>query len=56
MGVSLTDAGSLQVSFLAGPAGLAYSVAHAFSWVGVNVTFDTHSQSPSAGMLAVGSA
>jgi hypothetical protein len=38
MGFSLTDAGSLQVSFLAGPAGPACSV-HACSWVGVSVTF-----------------
>jgi hypothetical protein len=39
MGFSLIDAGSLQVSFLAGPAGPAYSVVHACSWVGVSVTF-----------------
>jgi hypothetical protein len=39
MGFSLTDAGSLQVSFIAGPAGPAYSVAHACSWAGVSVTF-----------------
>jgi hypothetical protein len=39
MGFSLTDAGSLQVSFLISPAGPAYSVAHACSWPGVSVTF-----------------
>jgi hypothetical protein len=36
MGFSLTDAGSLQVSFLTGPA---YNVAHVCNWVGVSVTF-----------------
>jgi hypothetical protein len=39
MGFSLTDAGSLQVSFLTGPTGPAYNVAHVCSWAGVSVTF-----------------
>jgi hypothetical protein len=42
MGFSLTDAGSLQFSFLAGPAGPAYSVAHACSWAGVSVNTLAH--------------
>jgi hypothetical protein len=36
MGFSLTDAGSLQFFFLAGPT---YSIVHVCSWAGVSVTF-----------------
>jgi hypothetical protein len=39
MGFLFTDAGSLQVFFLAGLAGPAYSIAHACSWAGVSLTF-----------------